>query len=88
MRNRRALKRAAEGKHTAAEIEALYQRQRAKCANCLTSLKPCYHVDHIIPLARGGSNWISNIQLLCPTCNISKSALDPIVWAQREGRLI
>lgn len=40
------------------------------------------------PLARGGSNWISNIQLLCPRCNTSKKALDPIVWAQREGRLL
>lgn len=87
-RNRKARKKAAEGTHTAAEISALYQRQSGKCANCATSLKRGYHADHIVPLVRGGSNWISNIQLLCPPCNLSKKALDPIEWAQREGRLL
>ena len=87
-RNRKARKKAAEGHHAAAEITALYQRQRGRCANCKASLKPGYHADHIIPLSRGGSNWITNIQLLCPPCNLSKKALDPLAWARREGRLL
>ena len=87
-RNRKALKKAADGKHTAKEIAQLYKLQRGICVNCKKSLKSGYHADHIMPLIRGGSNWISNIQLLCPTCNLSKKALDPIEWAQREGRLI
>jgi len=29
--------------------------------------------DHVIPLVRGGSNWISNILPSCLTCNLTKS---------------
>jgi hypothetical protein len=86
--NRIARKRAAEGRHTAAEIADLMQKQKCKCANCHVSLKAGYHADHIQPLARGGSNWISNIQLLCPTCNFRKNAKDPFKFAQENGRLL
>jgi 5-methylcytosine-specific restriction endonuclease McrA len=41
-----------------------------------------------MPLARGGSNWISNIALACPTCNKRKGAKHPIDWAQQNGRLL
>lgn len=86
--NRRARITHAEGTHTAAELTALHDRQRGKCANCATSLKPGYHADHIVPLARGGTNWISNIQLLCPPCNQRKHAKDPFDFARAEGRLV
>jgi 5-methylcytosine-specific restriction endonuclease McrA len=87
-RTRRARFRGSEGFHTATEITGLLQKQKCKCANCKVSLKAGYHADHIMPLARGGSNWISNIQLLCPTCNMRKSAKDPMRWAQENGRLL
>ena len=32
------------------------------------------HIDHKIPLAKGGKHIIGNIQILCPTCNIKKGA--------------
>jgi 5-methylcytosine-specific restriction endonuclease McrA len=76
------------GTHTAEEIKDLFARQRGKCAACSTRLSSNYHVDHIMPLARGGSNSIENIQLLCPPCNLSKGAKDPYEWAQKKrGRL-
>jgi 5-methylcytosine-specific restriction endonuclease McrA len=30
--------------------------------------------DHIVPLARGGPSEMSNVQILCRSCNGSKSA--------------
>lgn len=91
-RNARARKRRADGRHTLNEVLAIFDAQRGLCANCETKLfrsgKQKFHVDHIMPLALGGSNWHSNLQCLCKSCNLSKNAKDPIGWAQENGRLI
>lgn len=88
-RNRRAKSKMAEGSHSASDITSMLERQKHKCANCRCCLKESgYHVDHIQPLSRGGSNWPSNLQCLCPTCNLKKHAKDPLDWAQENGRLI
>lgn len=85
---RRAILRLAEGCYTVHELHDLRKKQKDKCIYCNISIKKSYHADHIMPLARGGSNWISNIQLLCPTCNLRKNDKDPIVFAQENGRLL
>lgn len=85
---RRARKSGSSGKHTAADIEKILKSQKHKCANCLTSIKKSYHVDHIMPLALGGFNGPENLQCLCPTCNLKKHAKHPIDWAQENGRLL
>lgn len=85
---RKAIAKRAEGSHTGREISDLLVSQHGKCIGCLRSIRSGFHVDHIQPLSKGGSNWISNIQLLCARCNIEKSAADPVVWAQRKGRLL
>lgn len=84
---RRARARNAGGRFTPAEIEALYQKQRGRCAWCRTSLKQGYHRDHRQALANGGDNTIQNIQLLCPTCNQKKWKKDEVSWAQSLGLL-
>ena len=88
VRNRRARLRGLLGAHTRAQIEKMLQAQRRRCAACKCSISDGYHVDHIQPVARGGSNDITNIQLLCAPCNQSKGARDPIDWAQSLGRLL
>lgn len=86
--NRRAQRKGNGGSHTAAEIRKLLTRQRCKCSSCSKSIALGYHIDHIIPLALGGSNAIGNIQLLCPSCNLRKAASHPIDWARKRGRLL
>lgn len=85
---RRMLIAGAAGKHTAKEIALLLEKQNWRCVYCRVSLKDKYHVDHIMPIALGGSNDISNIQCLCQTCNRRKHAKDPIIFAQESGLLL
>ena len=71
---RHALQMQAEGTFTKKDIEELKLAQDFKCAVCGCDLKETgYHIDHKIPLSRGGSNWPSNLQLLCPFNNVQKS---------------
>jgi 5-methylcytosine-specific restriction endonuclease McrA len=83
---RRARQNAAEGRFTAADVRALETRQKGKCACCRQKRKLA--VDHIVPLAKGGTNWPNNLQLLCKSCNSSKHAKDPISFMQEKGMLL
>ena len=63
-------------------ILRLLAAQEYRCAACETDIRPPqpYHLDHIIPLARGGMHDDSNLQCLCPPCNQSKGAKLPAEW--------
>lgn len=67
---RRARKKGAEGRYTAADWAAILLEHGHKCARCGAGGK--LTVDHVIPLVQGGSNWPSNLQPLCLSCNCSK----------------
>jgi 5-methylcytosine-specific restriction endonuclease McrA len=88
VRARRARIRAADGHHTPKDIAVIKKRQRNRCVACAADLQQGYHADHIVPLIRGGTNFPSNIQLLCPTCNQEKHARDPIAFMQMKGFLL
>lgn len=87
-RNRRARVRQNGGTHTLADIRALEKLQRGKCALCRVDLGDRYHVDHILAIARGGSNDRRNLQLLCAPCNHRKSARDQIDFMREQGMLL
>lgn len=74
----RAKRKEAEGTHSQKDIEYHWRQQGGECIYCSVSLEESYHVDHIIPLVRGGTNYVGNLQLLCPTCNMRKKAMLPV----------
>lgn len=72
---RRARKRGLDGNgYTKKDVKILLFTQQGKCAYCLLGLDATYHVDHILSLARGGSNGADNICLACASCNLSKGS--------------
>lgn len=79
---------ASGGTHSAKEIRDLLAKQRFRCAACHKSIRSAFHIDHRIPVSKGGSNDIGNIDLLCPSCNIRKSNKMPEEFAREIGRLI
>jgi 5-methylcytosine-specific restriction endonuclease McrA len=85
---RRARKVGAVGSYGRNDVLQLLVLQKKRCATCYADISSKYHIDHIRPLARGGGNSRNNIQLLCPPCNMRKSAKDPVVWARENGRLL
>jgi 5-methylcytosine-specific restriction endonuclease McrA len=76
------------GSHTPEDIADIRKLQRGKCAICRTDLSDKYDVDHIVPLARGGSNSRRNLQILCESCNTRKHARDPIDHMRSLGMLL
>lgn len=51
--------------------QRVWQRYGGRCAEC--SATTYLEFDHVIPVARGGSNTDANVQLLCRMCNQKKS---------------
>lgn len=70
---RRALRNNAIGFHTEGEWETLKAQYNWTCPSC-KKREPKIKLteDHIIPLSKGGSNNIENIQPLCRSCNCKK----------------
>lgn len=71
----KARKKKAEGIHTLKEWATVKQKYNFTCVWCKKS-EPEIKLteDHIIPLSKGGSNYIENIQPLCGLCNSKKGA--------------
>lgn len=85
---RKAQRRAAEGIFSKNDIERILALQKGKCAECSVVLSGKYHIDHIMPIALGGTNWPKNLQCLCAPCNLKKNAKHPLDWARQNGRLL
>jgi 5-methylcytosine-specific restriction endonuclease McrA len=87
-RSAKARRRGAEGRHTEADIGAIRKAQKDKCAYCRIKLRGKGHVDHIIAVSCGGTNWPDNLQLTCGHCNVKKSAKCPQAFARELGMLL
>ena len=68
---RRTRKTEAGGSYTGAEWKELIEHYGNKCLCCARS-DVKLTVDHIVPVSKGGTSNIENIQPLCQTCNTRK----------------
>lgn len=81
---RRARKFASGGSYTKEDVELIRKNQKGRCWWCSKKLKRGdTHLDHRIPLFRGGSNNPSNLVLTCAHCNLSKNDRLPHEWSDR-----
>ena len=93
MRRRLRLKNGTTDPITTDIIAGIWHKQKGQCIYCRTKLgaspkaTDSYHVDHIHPVSKGGTNEVHNLQCLCPPCNWKKGAKLPHVFAQQLGRL-
>ncbi len=72
-RNYKLRKRGAKGSFTPFEWIALKEQYDSMCLCCKRKEPEVrLEADHVIPLAKGGTNYISNIQPLCRNCNAQK----------------
>lgn len=72
-RRRRARKLNAQcTPYTDADVADLWYAQGGNCAYCAVPLFGDYHLDHVVPLSRGGADALTNIVLACPSCNLRK----------------
>lgn len=74
-RRRAKIKTGTFEKFTRAEI---IERDRSICHLCGKVCAPNeIHIDHVIPLSKGGTHTRGNVKVACATCNISKGASIP-----------
>jgi 5-methylcytosine-specific restriction endonuclease McrA len=72
---RRALKKN-NGVFAVTSVE-LAKLRASPCTYCGA---PSQHIDHIVPISRGGSHSIGNLTGACAACNLSKGAKFITEW--------
>lgn len=67
--------------------KSIYQRDNGVCQICGEPVEFCeFHIDHIIPISRGGADEINNIQVSHRWCNIAKGNALPGQARQRTNK--
>lgn len=54
--------------------QTVYDMHGGRCGICAEFIEGDFHVDHVVPLARGGMHGYVNVQPAHPACNVRKGA--------------
>ena len=76
-RRREERKAKAKGFCTPEQLEARLEYYGYGCAYCPG---PYEHIDHVIPLSKGGTGWPANLVPACKSCNLSKAMKNVWEW--------
>lgn len=69
-KRRNYLRKNAVGFYTKEEIDSLFKKYNSLCAYCVNS--KATSIDHVIPLSKGGTNFVENLLPACIPCNSRK----------------
>ncbi len=64
-----------ETRDTVIKRDTFFGRWKMKCSYCGGYCEDRFHLDHMLPVSRGGINHHNNLCIACPTCNFSKGAM-------------
>lgn len=57
-------------------LSSAFKGQRRRCFYCDEKIskqdRKTYHLEHRVPIYRGGQSVLSNLVLACPSCNLTK----------------
>lgn len=84
--NRRARRAGVRGSVRWHDVQQAWIECNDKCVYCKQPLSwKKFHLDHVIPLDRGGPNNGSNIACACETCDWDKSNMLIEEWKEKRG---
>ena len=76
--NRTAREVEAGGRLTGDEVRGAFERSGGQCVYCdiplLLTDREGWHLEHLVPLSRGGDNAASNVAAACSRCNLQKGS--------------
>jgi 5-methylcytosine-specific restriction endonuclease McrA len=68
---------------------SLFLKRKGTCAACAQKIEAgkVWEIDHILPLALGGSNAPENLQILCRPCHRAKTTKSDVPRIAKTKRL-
>jgi 5-methylcytosine-specific restriction endonuclease McrA len=83
LRQHKAKRRAQEEAGISGGVLAAWTAEQPKvCFYCGSDCGARFHVDHFMPLTKGGAHVLTNLRIACPSCNLRKNAKLPDEWIE------
>lgn len=63
--------------------DAIFNRAEGRCEWCGVVLSEDWHLDHLVPMSKGGTDEIENLRASCSSCNLSRGCMSADQFAVR-----